>query len=566
MTPIIVQLQKLSAKILVTGALLLVLTIHANAQEEELRGLWVDAWGAGFKTSSEVDNLISDAQAGNYNAIFPQIRKRGDAYYDSLVEPKATDISSSYDPLADMIQKAHAAGIEVHAWIVAYPLWSNQSSSPSQPGHVYNVHSDWLTEDSSGTTWDGSSYQLDPGHPEVQEHLFDVAMDIVSRYNVDGLQFDYIRYSGTAWGYNPVSVNRFNTLYSRSGQPSNSDSDWLQFRRDQVTDLVRKVYLSAIDIDPDVVVSAATITWGTSGITSTSQWPNSAAYSSVLQDWRAWMEEGILDLNVPMTYYDHSVNSTAYNNWNIFAKDHKYDRHVAIGPGHYLNSISDSMTQIETTRQMTASGNEADGVVGYVYRVTNKDGDPRSAFLSALTASGGGDYVVDNSDSGFTASGNWATSSWASDRYGSNYRTRSVEATSDAATWSINLPSSGSYEVYAWWPEGSNRSSGAPYLVDHSGGTDTVYENQQTNGGQWNLLGTYDLDAGINQVRLSCWAGSGSIVVADAIRWKGVGGGGGPFADPATVPAMSWKTNPQDGHLKGYVDDNGIRSMGPSSP
>src|SRR5690606_31328072 len=174
------------------------------------------------------------------------------------------------------------------------------------------------------------------------------------------------------------------------------------------------------------------------------------------------------------------------------------------------------------------------------------------------------DFIVDNNTSGFSASGNWSSATSASDKYGSNYRYRNVQATSDAATWTVNLPSAGSYEVYAWWSDGGNRSITAPYLVDHSGGTATVYRNQRVNGGQWNLLGTYNLNAGSNQVRLSCWTSNGTIVIADAIRWKSAGSGGGPFSAPATVPAMTWKTNPQHGHLKGFVDNNGTAVDGAS--
>ena len=542
--------------LLLLGVFLCAGKFHAEAQEEELRGIWVDAWGAGIKTPGQIDQLIQHAQAANFNAIFPQIRKRGDAYYDSLIEPKASDIHANFDPLAYLIQEAHAAHppIEVHAWVVAYPLWSNQNASPPQPNHVYNSHPEWLTQNRSGAKWDGETYQLDPGHPGVQEHLYEIAMDIISGYDVDGLQLDYIRYAGNAWGYNPVSVQRFNTLYNRSGTPLNTDSDWLQFRRDQVTDLLRKIYLSAMEIDPSVAISAATITWG-NGVSSTSQWPNSAAYSSVLQDWRAWMEEGILDWNIPMTYYNHATHATAYERWNTFIKNHAYERNVAIGPGVYLNSIPNSLAQIEVARETTSAGNSSQGVVAYSYRVTNKDGEPRSAFLNALAGSGGsGDFIVDNSDFGFSASPNWQTGTGASGKFGNDYRFRSVASISDSAEWSVHLPSAGNYEVFAWWSEGGNRSAAAPYIVYHPGGSDTVNQNQQINGGQWNSLGTYSLNAGLNTVRLSCWTISGSVVIADAIRWKAVDAGG-PFGSPAIVPEMTWKTNPQKGHLKGFVFD-----------
>lgn len=128
--------------------------------------------------------------------------------------------------------------------------------------------------------------------------------------------------------------------------------------------------------------------------------------------------------------------------------------------------------------------------------------------------------IVDNSASGFSASASWATGTSAADKYGSNYRYRSTAALSDPATWSVSLPSSKTYSVYAWWSQGSNRSATAPYVVYHSAGSTTVNKNQQANGGVWNLLGSWSMAGGANQVKLSCWTTTGYIVLADAIKWQ----------------------------------------------
>jgi hypothetical protein len=100
------------------------------------------------------------------------------------------------------------------------------------------------------------------------------------------------------------------------------------------------------------------------------------------------MQEGILDLNIPMNYFRQGVPSyaLAYTNWSNFAKDHRFNRQVAIGPGIYLNSIQGSIAQMRQTRQATAGGNRADGVVGYSYKVTNSNGVSRATFLNALVA------------------------------------------------------------------------------------------------------------------------------------------------------------------------------------
>ncbi len=370
--------------LIVTGAL----PFRASAVHTEFRGIWVDSWGAGIHTPSQVDQLVADAQAGNFNAILPQVVRRGDAFYESELLPKTTSISSNYDPLADLIQKAAAADppIEVHPWIVVYPLWGHEDNPPTQPDHAYNRHPEWLTRNPQGETWDGDNYQLDPGHPEVQQHLHDVAMEIVENYQVDGIHLDYIRYNGRQWGYNETAVARFNDLHGGSGQPSPDNTAWEQFRRDQVTGLVRRIYFSVLESRPEVKVSAATIGWG-HGPSSTDGWTSTSAYATVFQDWRAWMEEGILDTNMPMFYFDFDVSGreAMWAGWNEFAKDHKYGRHLSIGPALYLNTVADSIAKIRSTREATGQGNRADGITGYSYRITNDEGVPRSQFLSALT-------------------------------------------------------------------------------------------------------------------------------------------------------------------------------------
>ena len=378
-------------------ALILSPAFSSPAQTPEFRAMWADTFPAGLRNSTEVSQMVADARAGKFNAVIVEVRKRGDAYYNSLYEPKATDVSpQTFDPLADLIAKAHntATGprIEVHAWIVTYNIWNNETNLPAQTTHPYRLHPEWLTEDVNGATWEssGDNYAFDPSHPGVQQHTFNVAMDLISRYDLDGFNFDYIRYAGRNWGYHPVAVARFNARYGRSGMPAANDSAWMQFRRDQVTALVRKVYLSAIALKPQVKISADTITFAP-GITSDSQWfSSSAAYTDKLQDWRGWMQEGIIDLNIPMAYFRHDDVGATYNratdwtNWSNFAKNRRFNRHLAMGAGAYLNSTSNTIHQMRTTRVPASSGNAANGVALYSYAVPSTNSN-RAQFLVALT-------------------------------------------------------------------------------------------------------------------------------------------------------------------------------------
>ena len=128
------------------------------------------------------------------------------------------------------------------------------------------------------------------------------------------------------------------------------------------------------------------------------------------------------------------------------------------------------------------------------------------------------EYIVDNPQGTFSA--NWILSTMSSQKYGADYRYRSTAAISDPFTWRPNLPTAGNYEVYAWWPEGSNRCPQAPYIIYYNGGSANIKVNQQASGGQWNSLGIYPFAAGTTgNVKLSCWATAGYVVVADAVKF-----------------------------------------------
>lgn len=113
-------------------------------------------------------------------------------------------------------------------------------------------------------------------------------------------------------------------------------------------------------------------------------------------------------------------------------------------------------------------------------------------------------------------SSNWSTGTSASDKYGSDYKWRATEAVSDAAAWTINVGTAGSYKIQAWWSAGTNRSASAPYILPNS---NVVNVNQQANGGKWNTLGTVSLATGNRTTHLSCWTAGGYVVIADAVRY-----------------------------------------------
>jgi len=138
--------------------------------------------------------------------------------------------------------------------------------------------------------------------------------------------------------------------------------------------------------------------------------------------------------------------------------------------------------------------------------------------ISAYTPGTGGGGATYTNDAPVVSAG-WSTGSSAADKFGGDYKFKSTAAISDPASWTINVAAGGSYNIYAWWPAGANRSATAPYILP--GGGAAVQMNQQANGGKFNLLGTRSLAAGNNETQLSCWTTTGFVVVADAVRYIG---------------------------------------------
>ncbi|WP_124728275.1 cell wall-binding repeat-containing protein [Staphylospora marina] len=372
--------------------------IVSFVMKEELRGVWVDMFHDGAKTPQQVDKLLADVKKMGANAIFLQVRRRGDAFYNNSLEPRTEDpaLPAGYDPLQDLITKAHASNprIQVHAWFATMPIW-NKTTPPKSVNHIFNAHGPsktgrdmWLSLNHAGENVSGSEYVIDPGHPDAVNHTVNVVKHVAQNYAVDGIHLDLIRYMETDWGYNPTAVSRFNSQYGRTGLPNPQDEVWKAWRREQVNNMVQKIYAAVVSVRPNAVVSAATISWG-NGPRTIEEYNASRTMNSALQDWNRWLKEGWIDVAIPMNYFrEYDADQKVwFENWLNWEKDHQYERNIYPGVGIYMNSISDGITQIRKALRPSPSGNFVQGVVLYSYAVTNKDGVDNQVFYSALTTS-----------------------------------------------------------------------------------------------------------------------------------------------------------------------------------
>ena len=377
----------------------ILLSSHCEWQPGETRAVWVvrDA----MVSPEAVAQVIEDAVQGGFNTLLVQVRGRGDAYYRSDLVPRAEQLSqqpADFDPLQLTIELARKRGLSVHAWINLL-LVSSLSRLPSPKAHVALRHPEWLVlpaalADKVGRLPAGDPGRLsartrhyknhlnadglflDPALPEVQDHILEVIRELVSRYGLDGLHLDYVRYPGADPGYGLKALPRFMKLNPETaldaGSPSRASlalvqkhsARWDQFRRDQVTGLVTRIQQEVQHLAPNMLLSAAVVADG------------DLAYSSRLQDWKRWVETGILDVVCPMAYT--SAPEIFEDRIRIARRSSSRSRLWA-GIGAYKLDGDGIIQQVRLSRRLGA-----DGFVVFSYNTLAASDESRKELLEPL--------------------------------------------------------------------------------------------------------------------------------------------------------------------------------------
>jgi len=400
--------------------ILFLIFLCATTARADFRAFWVEAFHTPLATKADVDRVIDAAGRANANALFVQVRRRGDSWYIDSDEPLAaepavgapdTDGRWTFDPLRYLIDSAHRRGIQIHAYAIVGSIHNGDPTAagglPSDPNHIFLQHvwdaaagkpyaggRQWATRalphNLVGVTFDGyrfaNEWYLDLGHPEAASYTVEILLHLVRAYDIDGLHLDRIRYpdapvdkdGGSNVGYNDTSVARFNARYGRQGVPRTSDPAWSAWRREQVTQFLRRLYLSATAIKPSLNVSAALICYGAG---PGKHFETSEAYWHVFQDWAAWAKEGIVDTLAPMMYKrEHlPVQRAQFDAWLSFLmRTARASGRMAVpGIGAFMNSVDGALRQARRAREAGA-----DGVVFFAVGSIPKL--PSDDFLTAL--------------------------------------------------------------------------------------------------------------------------------------------------------------------------------------
>jgi uncharacterized lipoprotein YddW (UPF0748 family) len=341
------------------------------ALQRELRGLWVATvnnidWPsrAGLPAEqqrAELVTLLDRASATGINAIIFHVRPSADAVYRSSFEPWAAMLTGrqggdpGYDPLAMAVEEAHRRGMELHAWINPFRAGDRGDTAQFAPNHVYRERPD-LVRTYGGQLW------LDPGEPAVHDRSMRAILDIVNRYDVDGVHLDdyFYPYPQNDSARRPIQFPDSAT-YARYGNGVPID-DW---RRTNVDRFVERLYREVHAAKPAVRVGISPFGIWRPG--NPPQVTGLDAYAAIYADSRKWLQNGWVDYFVPQLYWriDPPQQSfTALLDW--WVSQNTRGRQLWPGLATYrVYSTANPYPVSEIANQMTAT--RARGVSGMVF-------------------------------------------------------------------------------------------------------------------------------------------------------------------------------------------------------
>ncbi len=321
--------------LLIALLLAIAMVVPGRAQvNEEFRATWVIDYHwlnpdySVDQNKQRIREILDKHVQANMTSVFWQVRRFGTVYYPSSYEPWGPQVnfySPGFDPLAYALQEAHARGLEFHVWFNTFESRNAYAGSPAAK------HPEWVCRDQDGNPMPNEIAWLSPGLPEVRQYLVNVAMEIVNRYDVDGLHLDFVRWNeysssqsiqGVIPGQpaspsgvvppqieaelNSPQAGRYLYDYQHpysGGVPEGFDS-WEDYWRWCVTEFVRTLHDSIQAVKPWVRLSVAALgryNWG--------YWQG---YGSVYQDAALWLNERYIDQIAGM-HYHWDTASEMYN-------------------------------------------------------------------------------------------------------------------------------------------------------------------------------------------------------------------------------------------------------------
>lgn len=349
----------------------------------ELRALWVLRTSLGSPES--ITALVRSAKDYGFNTLFVQVRGRGDAYYTSGIEPRASELARqprAFDPLATVLAEAHASNLRVHAWI-NLNLVASAADLPRAREHLIRRHPEWLmvprdlANDLATVKPASPAYvarlarwtrahstsveglYVSPVHTGAADYAATIVGSLVRRYALDGVHFDYARYPNESFDYSPAALRAFRasverglaaalrrTLAARAKRdvtafPDALPDEWRRFRADRLTAMMTAVRRTVREARPAALVSLA------------AKPDIHEAADDKLQEWPQWLDAGLIDAVCPMAY---TTEAAEFAQQIAAARAAAGERRVWAGIGAYRLSPGRTIENIETARRLGVDG------------------------------------------------------------------------------------------------------------------------------------------------------------------------------------------------------------------
>ena len=314
--------------------------------KREFRGVWVATvsnidWPSkpglpAEKQKAELIAILDKAVELKLNAVVFQVRPMADSLYESKLEPWSEYLtgtlgkSPGYDPLAFVVEEAHKRGLELHAWFNPYRARHPSAKSPAPADHITKTRPDLAKPY-------GTHFWMNPTNTEVQDHSIAVVLDVVKRYDIDGIHIDDYFYPYKEKGADGkiIAFPDDDTWekYQKAGGKLNRD-DW---RRDAVNTFVQRMYIETKKAKPWVKVGISPFgVWRPghpAGIAGLDQ------FADLYADAKLWLNEGWVDYFTPQLYWPIAQEKQSFSkllNW--WVGENTKNRHL--WPGLYTSRVT----------------------------------------------------------------------------------------------------------------------------------------------------------------------------------------------------------------------------------
>jgi uncharacterized lipoprotein YddW (UPF0748 family) len=270
--------------------------VNAQVLRQEIRGVWITNNDLNIlKDRAKVQEAVTQLRELNFNTVYPVVWNSGYVMYPSKVakdlqiQPFVFKGLDGHDILADLIDRSHRQKLLVIPWFEFGFMTPNTSElALNKPG--------WLTQKQDGgkisVSAAGEVSWLNPFHPEVQQFIIDLLVELTNKYDIDGIQFDDHTSLPHEFGYDKYTVALYTKETQKSPPKDYKDPQWVNWRANKITEFMVRLNNTVKQIKPNMIFSIS---------------PNyyDYAYKFQLQDWLNWARLNIVDELVMQVYREN---------------------------------------------------------------------------------------------------------------------------------------------------------------------------------------------------------------------------------------------------------------------